>query len=222
MIRRAALFFAPAIVAAVVVSVLSARNVAGDWINWEVLALALAGFGTLALAAVTRELVTSSNVGIHETQRLATLAERDQEARIRPVVLLWQDPRWFEAPMLRSQRLPIVNAGGGAALNVNAQVYWHAGNCALATSSIGPGEQTHLYARTLIGGFDETWGRITYSDTLGRRWETKFVILTDLDGQPRFELRAYGLRDRFPDVAYPAGWELNDHGLPRLALPQIN
>jgi len=37
---------------------------------------------------VTGRLVTSTDRGISETHRLAVLAERDQEARIRPAVML--------------------------------------------------------------------------------------------------------------------------------------
>ena len=118
----------------------------------------------------------------------------------------------------RVQSLPFHNAGDGPALNVDVQVYWHSGNCALATTSLGPGEQSRLFARTRIDGFTETWGRATYSDVLGRRWETRFMIESGPDGQPQFQLRAYGLADLLPQQAYSAGWEYGPDGLPVIRL----
>ncbi|HWB23340.1 MAG TPA: hypothetical protein VG652_10675 [Gaiellaceae bacterium] len=188
------------------------------WIDWQVFALAFAGFGTLLLAGATLALVKSSDRNMRETRRLAQLAEREQDARLRPAVMLWHDVEWFSNVPHRNHGLPFHNTGGGPAINVDVQVYWHAGNCALATTSIGPGERTRLFARKPIPDFAETWGLIRYSDLLGRRWETRFNIETGPDGQPRFELRAYGLSALLPQLAHPAGWEL-DNALPRISVP---
>jgi hypothetical protein len=137
-----------------------------------------------------------------------------------PAVVLWHDTAWFADPAHRDQSLPLRNVGRRQALNVEVQVYWHGGNCALATTSIAAGEQTRMFARTPIADLSEAWGRATYSDFAGRRWETRFKIETGPDGQPRFQLRAYGLTDLLPMAAYPAGWDYESNGLPNIGLPE--
>jgi hypothetical protein len=191
-------------------------------LNWDVLALSLAGFGTLTLAGVTFNLVSETARGRQETHKLAALAAQDEEARIRPAVMLWHDAEWFGPGRVgaRYGELPFLNAGAGPALNVQVQVYWRSDNVAFATTSIGPGEKTRLFAQGRIGdeGFEETWGRAVYSDVRGQRWETRFVIQRR-SGSPQFQLRAYGLANLLPDFAYPKGWDYDEHGLPVLRLP---
>jgi hypothetical protein len=216
--RRA--IFAAAFLGALAAGVL-AHEREPHWISWNVFALSLAGFGTLALALVTMQLVGSSDRGIKETHRLAALSEREQEARIRPVVLLWQDPEWFASGRVgrRTAELPFHNAGGGPAINVEVQVYWPGGDCALATTSLGPGERTRMFARTRIGELKAAWGMARYGDLLGRRWETRFAIEIGPDSQPQFQLRAYGIAELLPQLAHPAGWEYGANGLPRICVP---
>jgi hypothetical protein len=163
--------------------------------------------------------VLTIDQGGTSTQVLQSLVDEASSIEAGPAVMLWHDTSWFADPAHRHQSLPFRNAGRATAVNVEVQVYWYAGNCALATTSIGPRETTRLFARTPIQDFTETWGRAVYSDFSGRRWETRFKIETGPDGQPQFQLRAYGLAELLPPYAYPVGWDYGPDGLPRICLP---
>jgi hypothetical protein len=188
-----------------------------DSFNWDAATGAATAYGTLALALVTWSLVKSSNQDASETRRLAQLAEREQQARIRPFVYPWPETGWLREQW-KGESLPFRNDGAGVALNVEVQIYWHPSNTALAAKTIAPGEATILFARSKVESWVDTWGLATYTDLMGRKWETRFTVTRPAGGQIVIQVCAYGLVDLLPQMSHPAGWELPD-GHPRLGLP---
>jgi hypothetical protein len=190
----------------------------GHWFDWGVAVGTATAYGTVALAFVTWRLVSSTREDAAGTLRLAKLAEQDQEVRIRPCVYPYS-LRHLELVMGDLVVLPLQNGGQGLALNVSGHIYWPAGDAALASTTLYPGDIVQLPVRGSVPieiGSD-IWGRLEYRDLRGRSWETRFIIEFGPDQNLRPSVRAYGRAEALPSGSYPAGWDLVG-GVPSLAL----
>lgn len=109
--------------------------------------------------------------------------------------------------------------GKGVALNVSARIDSsdRSGTEAVPTT-LDAGESTRLSLRMLVPSWDDTWGRVTYSDLLERQWETRFWFKRGPDGQIQIHVCAYGLASLLPPDAHPRGWEM-PNGFARICLP---
>jgi hypothetical protein len=186
-----------------------------DWLNWDAAVGAATAYGTLALALVTWELAKSSNEDVRATGQLAQLAEREQQALLRPFVRPWLNPDWG----MSGNTLPLRNDGAGVALNVDLHIQNSEGDRVFAATSLAPGEQAILAtSNSPLPNWSEVWGYVRYDDLLGQRWETRFTTAYNTNTR-LLEMRVcvYGLAEHLPQLAYPKGWEL-ENGLTRVVL----
>jgi hypothetical protein len=204
------------VVSFVVIGYLAAEDPAT--FDWDAAVAAGIAYGTLALALVTWRLVASARQDAAGTLQLARLTEEEGRVRVTPFVYPWADPEWLGKTAGIGTTLPFRNGGQGVALNVTPHIYWASADAAVAPTTLAAGEATWMYSRDYIPSWEDTWGTVTYTDLLDRKWETRFKVEKKPDGQIQMFVCAYGLASSLPQQAYPAGWEM-PNGLARICLP---
>lgn len=194
-----------------------------DWRLWATIGTA---FGTSALAFVTwrlahsasaqavetARLVEQTGAQVTETRRLVELAQAEQLAAVTPCVYPFVNTDWLREGHKTGYQIPVRNAGKGAAINVEGQIYWergHSKNTPLVGTTLAGGDHATVRAVQPIDEWDYAYGYLEYADLLGRRWQTRFHFLRPWRNAPlEVEVRSVGLDEKVNALgAYSAGWE---------------
>jgi hypothetical protein len=196
--------------------------------DWNAAVGSATAYGTLALALVTWRLVQSAKADAHETRtlavetkKLAQLAEREQQALVRPFVYGYANRYWAADAAASRVSIPLENGGAGIALNVTGNVYLPNTSLALASTTIASGNNAWIAIRGEVPDWNEVLVHLTYADALTRQWDSRFKVEVGPDGRPRFTLCAYGIAEKLPPPSYKMGWDV-PNGTPVIELPDEN
>lgn len=159
------------------------------FITWQLtLGDAIVGAGTLALAAFTYVLATSTGKAVAQSQAELRLLGQQAEDATRPIVVPAPSAAWLDklSPYqgnLWVRRFPVRNVGPRVALNVTGRLDFgppSGVSVNLLTTTLGAGDDADLlvdWAGTIKSRWDSGLsGRLEYEDMDGTLWVTDFLV----------------------------------------------
>jgi hypothetical protein len=190
--RRTWPLIAIPLVAAAALAVLAGRDYGPNWFRYDDFALALAGFGTLALAIATFGLGREERLA-REAEKLRADSERDEEERRRPKLTLLPDDDWVQSYAETQTRiylrLAVENAEGTRA-STGTRVLFH------SLQRVGADKPT-TFGSPYLGW---TSAHSPDESVVIFPGATRSIDLGELrlDEGPRFRISLPGVRDDIP------------------------